>query len=139
MLKDMFKIIEFDKFGDEKGSLVVIEGEKMGVPFDIKRVFFIYVDDLGDVRGNHANRHTELVLVCASGSCKVKLLDGRDEEIVSLNDSKKGLYIAPMCWKEMYDFEPNTVLLVIASEHYSENEYIRDMEEYKKEMEMFWD
>lgn len=133
-LKELHRIIEFSKYGDERGSLVVLEGEHQDIPFDIKRVFFIYVDDVTEIRGKHANRNTELVLVCARGKCKVKVTNGYETEVVELNDSKKGLYIAPMCWKEMYDFSDGAVLLVIASEHYSAEEYISDMEQYKLEM-----
>lgn len=106
----------------------------MDIPFEIKRVFFIYVNDVTEVRGKHANRESELVLICASGRCKVKVSDGYEEEIVELHDSRKGLYIAPMCWKEMYEFSSDAVLLVVSSEHYSEEEYISDFGQYKKMM-----
>ena len=134
LLKDMYRVIEFPKYGDERGSLVVLEGEYMDIPFEIKRVFFIYVNDVTEVRGKHANRESELVLICASGRCKVKVSDGYEEEIVELHDSRKGLYIAPMCWKEMYEFSSDAVLLVVSSEHYSEEEYLSDFGQYKKMM-----
>lgn len=133
-LKDMYRFIEFAKYGDERGSLVVLEGEHMDIPFDIKRVFFIYVNDVTEKRGKHANRDSELVLTCARGRCKVKVTNGIEEEIIELCDSKQGLYIAPLCWKEMYDFSSDAVLLVIASEHYSQEEYISDFEQYKEIM-----
>lgn len=133
-LSELHQILEFSKYGDRRGNLVVLEGEYQDIPFNIKRVFFIYVDDVTEVRGKHANRESELVLVCASGSCKVKVTNGYEEEVLELNDPKKGLYIAPLCWKEMYEFSNDAVLLVIASEHYSKEEYISDYEEYKKLM-----
>lgn len=133
-LQDLYKIIEFSRYGDNRGSLVVIEGEFQDVPFEIKRVFFIYVSDVTEIRGKHANRTTELVLVCAKGTCKIKLRNGKEEEIIELSDPKKGLYIAPMCWKEMYNFTDDAVLLVLASQHYLAEEYISDFEEYQKEM-----
>ncbi len=130
-LKEMYRIIQFPKYGDERGSLVVLEGDHMDIPFEIKRVFFIYVNDVTEVRGKHANRDSELVLVCASGRCKVKVSDGFEEEIVELHDSRKGLYIAPMCWKEMYEFSSDAVLLVVSSEHYRAEEYISDLAQYQ--------
>lgn len=130
-LKEMYRIIQFPKYGDERGSLVVLEGDHMDIPFEIKRVFFIYVNDVTEVRGKHANRDSELVLVCASGRCKVKVSDGFEDEIVELHDSRKGLYIAPMCWKEMYEFSSDAVLLVVSSEHYRAEEYISDFEQYQ--------
>ena len=133
-LETFYRIIEFSKYGDERGSLVVLEGEYQDIPFDIKRVFFIYVNDITEIRGKHANRETELVLVCARGRCKVKVSNGYEENIVELSDSKYGLYIAPMCWKEIYDFSSDAVLLVVASQHYSGEEYIDNMEEYRVEM-----
>lgn len=130
-LKEMYRIIQFPKYGDERGSLVVLEGDHMDIPFEIKRVFFIYVNDVTEVRGKHANRDSELVLVCASGKCKVRVSDGFEEEIVELHDSRKGLYIAPMCWKEMYEFSSDAVLLVVSSEHYRAEEYISDFAQYQ--------
>ena len=133
-LENLYKIIEFSKYGDDRGSLVVLEGEYQDIPFDIKRVFFIYVNDITEIRGKHANRETELVLVSARGKCKVKVSNGFEEKVVELSDSKYGLYIAPMCWKEMYDFSNDAVLLVVASKHYSAEEYIDNMEAYRAEM-----
>lgn len=130
-LKEMYRIIQFPKYGDERGSLVVLEGDHIDIPFEIKRVFFIYVNDVTEVRGKHANRDSELVLVCASGKCKVRVSDGFEEEIVELHDSRKGLYIAPMCWKEMYEFSSDAVLLVVSSEHYRAEEYISDFAQYQ--------
>lgn len=133
-LEEMYRLIEFSKYGDDRGSLVVLEGECQDIPFDIKRVFFMYVKDLTEIRGRHANRETELVLICASGKCKVMVSNGFDETVIELDNSKEGLYIAPMCWKEMFDFSSDAVLLVIASKHYSVEEYITDMDMYRKEM-----
>lgn len=133
-LSELYQILEFSKYGDERGNLVVMEGEYRDIPFNIKRVFFIYVNDVTEVRGKHANRESELALVCASGSCKVRVTNGYEEEVLELNDSKKGLYIAPLCWKEMYEFSDDAVLLVLSSEHYSQAEYISDFEEYRRIM-----
>lgn len=133
-LSELHQTLKFSKYGDVRGNLVVMEGEYRDIPFNIKRVFFIYVNDVTEIRGKHANRESELVLVCASGNCKVRVTNGYEEEILELNDPQMGLYIAPMCWKEMYEFSDDAVLLVLSSEHYSQDEYISDFEEYQKMM-----
>jgi len=129
-LKDQYKIIEFNELGDERGNLVVIEGDGVDIPFDIKRAFYIYGSDDTVVRGRHANKETEFLLVNVSGSSKVKVDNGVESEIIELNKPRMGLYISPMLWKDMYDFSPDSVLLVLASRHYDGEEYIRDYQEY---------
>ncbi|MBQ7972289.1 MAG: FdtA/QdtA family cupin domain-containing protein [Lachnospiraceae bacterium] len=129
-LKDQYKIIEFKDLGDERGNLVVIEGEGMDIPFDIKRVFYIYGSDSEVIRGQHANRETEFLLVNVSGSSKVKVDNGEETEIISLDKPRMGLYLSSMLWKDMYDFSEDSVLLVLASRHYDGNEYIRNYDEY---------
>lgn len=133
MLKDRCPILEFADLGDERGKLVVIEGSQ-NVPFDIKRVFYIYGSDDTVVRGQHANRESEFVLINVAGESKVRMTDGREEFIVELNRPMTGIYIPRMIWKDMYDFSPDSVLLVLASTHYDGEEYIRDFQEYLKEM-----
>ena len=133
-LKDQYKTIEFKDLGDERGNLVVIEGEGMDIPFDIKRVFYIYGSDSEVVRGQHANRETEFLLVNVGGTSKVRIDNGRETEIVELNRPGMGLYLPPMLWKDMYDFSPDSILLVLASRHYDAGEYIRDYDAYIKEM-----
>ena len=128
-LKDRCPIIEFKDFGDERGKLVVIEGNQ-GVPFDIKRVFYIYDSDSTVVRGQHANRKSEFVLINVAGKSKVRITDGSEELVVELNRPMMGVYIPKMIWKDMYDFSPDSVLLVLASTHYDGNEYIRNYDEY---------
>jgi dTDP-4-dehydrorhamnose 3,5-epimerase-like enzyme len=134
-IEEQIKIIEFADFGDERGNLVVIEGDGMDIPFDIKRVFYIYGSDSEVVRGSHANRETEFLLVNVSGTSKVRVDNGSEEMIVELNKPRMGLYIPSMLWKDMYDFSADSVLLVLASRHYDGNEYIRDYEEYLKEIQ----
>ena len=102
------------------------------MPFTVKRVFYIYGSDATVIRGRHANRRTEFVLINVSGSSKVKIDNGFESDIVELNRPRMGLYIPTMLWKDMYDFSPDSVLLVLASEHYDGNEYIRDYDEYLK-------
>ena len=133
-LRDQYRIIEFGEFGDERGNLVVAECGGIDVPFDVKRVFYIYGSDPDVIRGRHANRKTEFVLINVSGSSKVKLDNGKETTVVELDRPRMGLYIPTMLWKDMYDFSEDSVLLVLCSEHYIGNEYIRDYDEYIKEV-----
>ena len=106
----------------------------MDVPFAIKRVFYMYGSDDEVIRGQHANRKTEFVLINVSGTSKVKVDNGYETEIIELNKPRMGPYLKTMVWKDMYDFSPDSVLLVLASEHYDGEEYIRDYEEFIKEV-----
>ena len=133
MIHELYRKLQFSDLGDERGKLVVAEGE-IDIPFAIQRVFYIYGSDDTVVRGQHANRNSEFVLINVAGSSKVKITDGENQEIVTLSRPMEGLYIPKMVWKEMYDFSPDSVLLVLASTHYDGSEYIRDFEEYKKEI-----
>lgn len=128
------KMLEFPQNGDDRGHLVIVEGEK-NIPFEIKRVFYIYGSDKDVVRGQHANRKTEFVLINVKGKSKVKIKDGEGNEIIfCLNRPHTGLYIPTMIWKDMYDFSEDSVLLCLASEHYNSSEYIRDYDEYVQEI-----
>ncbi len=132
-LKDKCTILEFNDLGDERGKLVVIEGNE-SIPFEIKRVFYIYGSDNEVIRGQHANRESEFVLINVAGTSKVRIADGNEEFIVELNKPMMGVYIPKMVWKDMYDFSYDSVLLVLASTHYDGKEYIRDFDEYLREM-----
>lgn len=133
-LSDLYQIINFSEYGDERGNLVVAEGDGMDVPFTIRRVFYMYGSDPEIVRGQHANRKTEFVLINVSGTSRVKVDNGFETEVIELNKPRMGLYLKTMLWKDMYDFSPDSVLLVLASEHYDGEEYIRDYEEFLKEV-----
>ncbi len=133
-IMEQCRIIEFGEFGDERGSLVVIEGEQKDIPFFIKRVFYMYGSDEKVIRGQHANRKTEFVLINVCGTSKVKVDNGFETEIIELNRPRMGLYIPTMMWKDMYDFSEDSVLLVLASENYDGSEYIRNYEEFKAEV-----
>lgn len=130
---DDCKIIEFKDLGDERGKLVVVEGTK-DIPFAIQRVFYIYGSDCSVVRGQHANRKSEFVLINVAGKSKVKIDDGNRRKVVELNRPMMGIYIPQMVWKDMYDFSEDSVLLCLASTHYDGTEYIRNYEEYVSEM-----
>ncbi len=132
-LKERCPILHFDDLGDERGKLVVIEGGQ-AIPFEVKRVFYIYDSDDTVVRGQHANRESEFVLINVSGSSKVRITDSKEEFIVELNKPMTGIYIPKMIWKDMYDFSSDSVMLVLASTHYDGKEYIRDYNDYVREM-----
>lgn len=132
-LQEKCPVLQFEDLGDERGKLVVIEGGR-AVPFHIERVFYIYESDPEVVRGQHANRESEFVLINVAGQSKVRITDGTEEFIVELNKPMMGVYIPRMIWKDMYDFSKDSVLLVLASTHYDGSEYIRDYDEYLKIM-----
>ena len=126
------QMLEFPQKGDERGHLVIVEGEK-DVPFEIKRIFYIYGSDASVVRGQHANRNSEFVLINVAGTSKVGVKDGKGNEAVfSLNRPHTGIYLPKMVWKDMYDFSSDSVLLCLSSEHYDPDEYIRDYDEFVK-------
>ena len=129
------KMLEFPQHGDERGHLVIVEGA-IDVPFEIKRAFYIYGSDADVVRGQHANRESEFVLINVAGTSKVKVKDGEgNEAIFCLNRPHTGIYLPTMVWKDMYDFSPDSVLLVLASTHYDANEYIRDYNVFVQEIQ----
>ncbi len=116
--------------GAENGKLVVIEGLK-DIPFDIKRIFYIYGTKNNIVRGQHANAKSEFMLINVKGKSKVKLIYPNATEVVyDLDAPNKGVYIPNGVWKDMYDFSDDSILLVLASEYYDSQEYISDFNEY---------
>lgn len=128
------QMLEFVQHGDERGHLVVVEGLK-DIPFAIKRMFYIYGSEAGVVRGRHANRRSEFVLINVAGQSKVRVDDGRGNEAVfSINRPHTGLYLPKMLWKDMYDFSPDSVLLVLSNECYDPDEYIRDYDAFVREV-----
>jgi hypothetical protein len=131
-LKDTY-LIEFSQKGDERGNLVIVEGN-IDIPFDIKRVFYIYGSDSDVVRSKHANRDSEFVLINVSGTSKVRVDDGKKEKIFDLNRPHIGIYLPRMIWKDMYDFSPDSVLLCLASTVHDPSEYIRDYDVFLKEV-----
>jgi len=126
------KIIEFTPLGDSRGSLVALEANK-SIPFDIKRVYYIFATNTGVSRGYHAHRNLKQVAVCVTGSCRFILDDGFERQEVVLDSSTKGLLIEGLIWREMHDFTPDCVLMVLASDYYDEDDYIRDYHKFVKE------
>lgn len=130
------QMLEFPQRGDDRGHLVIVEGGQ-DIPFQIKRVFYIYGSDTGIVRGQHANRKTEFVLINVAGKSKIKIKDGEGrEKVYCLNRPHIGIYLPTMVWKDMYDFSKDSVLLVLASTYYDPNEYIRDYNKFVAEIRL---
>ena len=123
------KTYHFPPHGDDRGQLIAIEAMK-DLPFEVKRVYYIYDTIVGVRRGFHAHRNLQQILICVSGSCKIHLDDGHDTAEVLLDKPSEGLYIANDMWREMYDFSEGAVLLVLASEYYDEADYIRNYDAF---------
>lgn len=126
-----YELFNLDVMGDARGKLISIEGGK-SVPFEIKRVYWIY-DTLPDIdRGFHAHKNLEQLIVAIDGACEFVLDDGKEREFVRLDRPDKALFIGKNMWREMRHFSYGCKLLVLASEHYNQNEYIRDYDEFLK-------
>lgn len=121
----LLKTIDFTQLGDERGSLISLETNKE-IPFDIKRVYYIYSTEADVARGFHAHKELKQVAVCLAGKCRMILDDGKKREELWLDSPCKGLLIGDLVWREMHDFSDDCVLLVLASEHYDEADYIRE-------------
>lgn len=124
----LVNVIEFPILGDERGSLVALEAMK-NIPFEIKRVYYIFGADQNTPRGFHAHKELQQVAVCVAGRCRMILDDGHTKEEVWLDSPEKAVSIGNL-WHEMHDFSHDCVLLVLASNHYDEADYIRDYEEF---------
>ena len=127
------KIDKFKVLGDNRGQLVALE-ENKEIPFDIKRVFYIYGTQPNTPRGNHSHYKTKQFLIAVNGSCKVTLDDGKTKETFDLNKPNLGLFQDALIWGTMHDFSSDCVLVVLASEHYDESDYIRDYDMFLKEV-----
>lgn len=134
VIKNEVKMLNFPELGDDRGHLVVVEGMKE-IPFEIARIFYIYGSDTDVVRGCHANRKSQFVLINVRGTSKVKVkyAEGK-EEVYELDKPHKGIYLPTMVWKDMYDFSEDSILLCLSSEKYDAEEYVRNFEEYLKEV-----
>lgn len=126
------EMIDFIIHGDERGSLIAIENDK-NIPFEVKRVYYIFDTKENVRRGFHAHKNLKQVLICVKGSCKIHLDNGKGETSeVILDKPDQGLLIQSNLWREMYDFSSDAVLLVLASEYYIESDYIRDYEAFRQ-------
>lgn len=131
------RTVTFNAHSGEYGSLIALEGHKE-IPFDIKRVYYIYGVNESIRRGFHSHNDLEQILICLHGSVKILVKTPFDEEVVTLNSADKGLYIGPMIWREMFDWEDEAVLLVLASKYYDEADYIRDYKVYETQAKEYF-
>lgn len=125
----LIELIDFPILDDNRGKLVVIEGNRH-VPFEIKRVYYIYGTSPDVARGFHAHKELRQVAVCLSGQCRIVMDDGSKKKDVILNSPSQALLVDKMQWHEMYDFSSDCVLMVLASNIYDESDYIRDYENF---------
>ncbi|WP_151829073.1 WxcM-like domain-containing protein [Acinetobacter radioresistens] len=128
----LIKLIDLPSLGDQRGGLVAIESNQ-SIPFEIKRLYYIF-NTTNQSRGFHAHIDLKQVAVCVKGSCRFILDNGYSREEVILSSPTQALYIEGLIWREMHDFSEDCILLVLASEHYDENDYIRDYQDFFKEV-----
>ncbi|MBB1303738.1 WxcM-like domain-containing protein [Pseudoalteromonas sp. SR44-8] len=125
----LIKLLNFQNLGDERGDLISLEQQK-NIPFDVKRVYYLFNTGASVARGFHAHINLEQVAICVKGSCRFILDNGEYRESVILNSPDLGLYIGNHQWREMHDFSSDCVLLILASEYYCESDYIRNYQEF---------
>lgn len=121
--------IDFTILGDARGSLISLEQHK-NIPFDVKRIYYIFDTKTGVSRGFHAHKHLEQVAICVKGCCSFILDNGEVKEELLLNSPQQGLYIGHNLWREMHNFSEDCVLLVLASDYYDEDDYIRNYDDF---------
>lgn len=126
---DQCKLIELGKNHHANGNLTVVENGKL-IPFDIKRVFYIYDVPGGEERGGHSHKRLQQVIVAISGAFDVLLDDGVNQRNVTLNRPYQGLLVAPGVWSKQHNFSSGSVCLVLASDHYCEEDYVRDYDQF---------
>jgi len=123
------KVLKYTTKGDNRGSLIALE-ENSTIPFGVKRVYYIFNTRKNERRGYHAHINLKQVAICVKGSCKFLIDDGCERQTILLDSPEKGLLIEGLVWREMYDFSSDCVLLVLASELYDEDDYIRDYQKF---------
>lgn len=126
-----YKLIDFKRLGDERGSLIAIE-EGYNAPFDIKRVYYIFDTKEGVERGFHAHINLKQICIAVKGSCTFVLDNGDKREEIKLTNPNQGLFIEGLIWREMKNFSSDCILIVLTSEHYDESDYIRDYKDFLK-------
>jgi dTDP-4-dehydrorhamnose 3,5-epimerase-like enzyme len=133
-LTQKIKLIKLSAFGDKRGKLIALESKKFPIPFDIKRVYYIFDTTPGTIRGYHAHKTLKQVLIATSGGCTIVCDDGKKKKEFVLDWPNKALYIEGMIWREMKDFSKGAALMVLASEYYDEKDYIRNYDKFIKEL-----
>lgn len=126
-----YRMVHFEIHGSTSGELISLEKGSV-VPFDIKRVYYIFGAGTTAVRGKHAHRNLSQILVAVSGSVRVSCETAMGKEEFLLDSCDKGLLISGLVWRTMYDFSSDAVLMVVASDYYNENDYIRNYDEFLK-------
>lgn len=129
----MYKLLNFPIHGDHTGNLVALE-KGADFPFEIKRVYYIWGTTNDVIRGKHAHRKLEQVIICTSGSCDFILDDGKERTTIHLDNPAQGLYIKHNIWREFTNFSDDCVVMVLASEHYDEADYIRNYDQFLREV-----
>lgn len=124
-------VIELEKIHNRAGNITPVSGLN-DVPFDVSRVYYLYDVPGGEMRGGHAHHQLHQLIVAASGSFDVVIDDGKNRKTISLNRPNFGLYVTPGIWRDLVNFSSGAVLLVLASMHYDEADYIRDYEDFIK-------
>lgn len=127
------KIVPLQTHGDERGSLVSLE-EGSNIPFEVKRVYYVFNTKDGVRRGFHAHKTLKQVAIAVRGSCRFVLDDGKERIEITLDNPAQGLVIESFMWREMYDFTADCVLMVLADQHYDESDYIRDYNDFLEEV-----
>ena len=127
----IYKTYDLVQLGDDRGSLIALD-KNSGLPFDIKRVYYVFDTKPGVARGYHAHKKLHQMAVCLSGSCCMVLDDGINRESIIMNSTSVGIDLPPMLWHEMHDFSADCILLVVANDYYYEDDYVRDYKEFKK-------
>lgn len=128
---NLIQWVDFKVMGDERGRLVALEGKK-NIPFEIKRVYYLIETKPGVPRGFHAHKQLQQMAICLAGSCRMVMDDGVHREEVWMDSPAKGLVIGNMIWHEMHDFSNDCVLMILASEYYEEDDYIRKYGDFKR-------
>lgn len=128
-----YKLIDFKTLGDDRGSLIAIE-QGYNTPFEIRRVYYVFDTKVGVERGFHAHINLKQIAIAVKGSCTFVLDDGKVRKEIKLGNPNQGLFIEGLIWREIKGFSPDCVLVVLASEHYEEADYIRDYKRFLEEV-----
>lgn len=132
----LYDLLNFTVRGNHSGNLVALEGG-IDFPFDVKRVYYIWGTNKDVIRGKHSHKKLQQVIICVAGSCDFILDDGTDRTSIHLNNPSQGLYIKHNIWREFTNFSNDCVLMVLASEHYDESDYIRDYQIFLNETKKY--
>ncbi|SEL34312.1 dTDP-4-dehydrorhamnose 3,5-epimerase [Paenibacillus sp. cl141a] len=128
------EVIDLNVFGDHRGSLISLEENSAVVPFDVKRVYYIFDTKEDVVRGKHAHKKLEQLVIAVSGECNFYVDNGFEQQMIKIDRPSKAIYIKGLVWREMMDFSDDCVLMVLASEHYDTADYIYDYDEFVREV-----